>query len=684
MLPEYARLTVKILNVQLERQSEYDFKTDGCTIRLSLGHQRYRHTIHEMPCTTSFSFSLTLHAHLFFILQADCFAVRRHQNTGQRLVNKMIKMATLTKSREHVGRAQLRVRLLEEVEESFDGEDLPVKRMVGWWELRPKRDCFLPLDELGKLPDDPRGHEAVGAIRLQLEWTKQPTVSTLIAPVMAVEAINRVAQAEAMVKGGQPWMDEDQLDDTKTSTSSDLSGVDTPLQVEGTEDIERAVAAIKINDNNHTTPQPLSGTAAVFQRMASAFMNAEDHKALLTIQALLLAFNQGIEVGGVAMTRAFILLQRYYRSRPKHYKPSTTRCMLKRDFVLPRQLFKFVIASFGWMGVTFVGKGKGLMDGMRTKADAKTIREYLKLPENDLLHCNFEIPGAFRPVFFVARDRQLEAVVVSVRGTMHANDALTDLVCDYVEWRGGHVHSGILAAAQWVLSQIDSILIDSIRKVTNIYLVGHSLGGGTVILMTMLLLQDIRFKTVNIRCAAFGPPPIVSHHLCNEPRIDVFVNGDDGVPRLCYGSAVDLQSLMLYCAQVSSDAWLFGDIPDKLAANLDTCRRIIATRSRSIKLLHPGRLHYLTTVDGSMRVFCVEPEFFNELCVTKRIIFDHLPDQYERAMDAAYVGYLMRDLEARRTNGDDCNRAQRLQIDLAGDTRSTPSPPPTPSRSNSI
>jgi hypothetical protein len=368
--------------------------------------------------------------------------------------------------------------------------------------------------------------------------------------------------------------------------------------------------------------------------------------------------------------------------------------MTKKDFTLPRALFRFVIASFGWMGVTYVGRGKGLLDGMRSQADAKTIQEYLRLPPSDLLKCNFDIPGAFRPVFFVARDRDLQAIVVSVRGTMHANDALTDLVCDYVEWRGGYVHSGILAAAQWVLGEVDDLLVDFVLNqkngvaVPNLYICGHSLGGGTAILMTMILQNDPRFVSVNIRCAAFGPPPLVSRELCENDQIDIFVNGEDGVPRLCYGSAVDLQSLMLYCAQVSTDAWLFGDIPARLCANLDTCRATIAQRSKSVKLLHPGRLHYLTMAEGRMRVFKVSPDFFDELRVTRRIVFDHLPDQYERAMNSAYVGYLMRELEERRSD------LGALDLNLAGaedyhNSRSSggsnySSPGSSPSRSKSL
>ena len=675
MLPEYAKLSVRVLEARVEHGRGLDISGPSW-IRLSLGHQRFRHSCRsgdELSHSPAFPFSLTLHAHLFFILQFDYYLQRK----------------SIMRGREHVGRAQLRVRLLENV----DGVV-----MTGWWELRKKADCFLPLDELGQLPDDPRESEAVGAVRLGLTWTKTSTNLQATIPVMGTEAIEQVAKAEAIVSTGQVLIGDDDDDDdgragspmsvSTMSVSSRGSPLMTGAKVQvGSESIEMAVEErLESVLTEQAMTHHVSTSTAMFQKMASAFMSEDDYKALLTVQALILAFNQGIEVGGVYMTRSFILLQRYFHRRSSSMQYSNNgelETMRKADFILPRHLYRFVIASFGWLGVTYSGKGKGLIDAMRSQADAKTVREYLKLAEGDLLKSNFESPGAFRPVYFVAYDRDLRAVVVSIRGTLHANDALTDLVCDYIEWRveGGYVHSGILAAAQWVFQECQEVVLEAARQkhARNIYITGHSMGGGTAILLTMLMLDALKDNEHNIQCAAFGPPPVVSESLMGvySDHIDVFVNGEDGVPRLCYGSAVDLQCIMLYCAHISTNAWLFGELPKSLTSNLDQFREIVARRSRSVKLYHPGRVHLLSPVGGATMCFKVAHNYFQELRITRRIIFDHLPDQYERALDGAYVGYLMRELEMRQVS-------HARPLDLAGDIDRSPSPSLNNSRSNSL
>lgn len=628
MLPKFATLSVKVLEAQVEQPKGLDIKGPSL-LKVALGHQRYK-TSSLLPSPT-FTFTLTLHAHLFFILQVDYFLQRS---------------SSIFKTREHVGRTQLRVRLLENVQESG---------MTGWWEMRDKSACFLPLDELGKLPDDPRDNTTVGTIKLELKWSRTfEPVPSVIVPVMAVETIDRVADAEALISTGQPLIGEEGALSSSPSNSS-LSYIDADSaameQVQGSESIEKAVDQQK---TINSVKLHVSRSTAVFQKMANRFMSGADYKALLTIQALLLAFNQGIEVGGVAMTRAFILLQKYYNARPllSEVNSSNNRKVQRSKLALPRQLFRFVIASFGWMGVTYTGKGKGLIDGMRSQADAKTVKEYLKLAEGDLLHSNFDSPGAFRPVFFVAFDKDLRAIIVSVRGTMHAYDALTDLVCDYIEWKqpNGFVHSGILAAAQWIFEQVIDLIIEeaSNRSTHNIYITGHSMGGGTAILLTMLFLDRLDRNIFNIQCASFGPPPVVSESLRDiyANHINVFVNNEDGVPRLCYGSAVDLQCIMLYCSQVSSKAWSLGALPEQLIGCLDVCRKLIHSRSQSVKLYHPGHVHLLCCDNGtSTLALNVGHDFFSELRVTKRMLFDHLPDQYERSLDAAYVNYLMQELE---------------------------------------
>lgn len=77
------------------------------------------------------------------------------------------------------------------------------------------------------------------------------------------------------------------------------------------------------------------------------------------------------------------------------------------------------MASYGWKGLNFIGKGNGIFsDAVRSQSDALSIIEHLEIPKEDLLAYEFRANAAFRPSYFIARDRKLNAIVLSIRGTM--------------------------------------------------------------------------------------------------------------------------------------------------------------------------------------------------------------------------------------------------------------------------
>jgi hypothetical protein len=83
------------------------------------------------------------------------------------------------------------------------------------------------------------------------------------------------------------------------------------------------------------------------------------------------------------------------------------------------RFWKFSIASYGWKGLNFIGKGNGILsDAMREHSDAKSIIEYLTIPKEDLLAYELRSAHAFRPSYFIARDRFTNSIVLSIRGTM--------------------------------------------------------------------------------------------------------------------------------------------------------------------------------------------------------------------------------------------------------------------------
>lgn len=82
-------------------------------------------------------------------------------------------------------------------------------------------------------------------------------------------------------------------------------------------------------------------------------------------------------------------------------------------------MWRYAMASYGWKGLNFIGKGNGIFsDAVRSQSDALSIIEHLEIPKEDLLAYEFRTNAAFRPSYFIARDRKLNAIVLSIRGTM--------------------------------------------------------------------------------------------------------------------------------------------------------------------------------------------------------------------------------------------------------------------------
>jgi hypothetical protein len=159
---------------------------------------------------------------------------------------------------------------------------------------------------------------------------------------------------------------------------------------------------------------------------------------------------------------------------------------------------------------------------------------------------------------------------------------LTDLVCDYQQWKDGLVHAGILSAAQWFLTDVAPQMLAYCRQkqITRIRLVGHSLGAATASILTILLKDHLEMlekantseasssnqaananttepifeEPLDIRCYSYGPPGCVSLNISRRYAdiINAYVLEDDIVCRLSYGSVMDLKAMMLSAAQLTT------------------------------------------------------------------------------------------------------------------------------------
>lgn len=311
--------------------------------------------------------------------------------------------------------------------------------------------------------------------------------------------------------------------------------------------------------------------------------------------------------------------------------------------------------------------------------------DYLQLEKEDLLICDLDLHQLFRPNFYVALDRRLSAVIISIRGTMSFRDTLTDLSFEYVSWKGGLAHSGMLVAARWFMEHVSKQLVGFAQEygMQRIILTGHSLGGATAALIT-IMLRDWFLEgdegwpvladgtKVDIHCYSYGTPAVLSPDLAvkYDDLIDTFIVGEDIVPRLCYGTMLDLQMLLVYCAEVGkSSDFISANDGSPLFQKLETCRSAIQAGrgTPNMKLWIPGRVHHIMTIKAPNKrrytvVDTCGPERFLEMALRKNMFFDHLPSRYEQAFENAYVTYLLHELEGRQQSPQSAAKQLREKI----------------------
>ena len=443
---------------------------------------------------------------------------------------------------------------------------------------------------------------------------------------------------------------------TKRSTLSDEYLRDRMVK----EEIEAVQAEIASTKELHS----------LIKRVSGWVLTESDYQVVQNLLNSYAGYGQGIEVGRIALTVAFLLLQKYYRLLPNEF--SNNIVLSKKDLETPYVIFKYAYAAHGWPALYFFGKRNDVIsDFVGSDSNYRAVLQYLQLNPNDMLVCDLDQHRLFRPNFYVALDRRLDAVILSIRGTMSLRDTLTDLSFDYISWNGGIVHSGIMASANWFLNNVGKqlCLFAKEYRTKRVILTGHSLGGATAALTTIMLNEQLKgskdwpmqpngVEPVDLHCYSFGCPPILSPELARKYTnlIDAFLVGDDAVPRLSYGTMADLQLLMVYTAEIGRASELWGLMEgSELQRKLDTCRHAIRTSAKvhNPKLHIPGRLHHIQTLKApNNRQYTVidtcMPERFDEMTLRRNMLKDHLPSAYEMALENAYVTYIMHELEERQ------------------------------------
>lgn len=176
--------------------------------------------------------------------------------------------------------------------------------------------------------------------------------------------------------------------------------------------------------------------------------------------------------------------------------------------------------------------------------------------QNDVLSFQWDTEGPHAPGFLLIADRNKNTLVLAIRGTMSASDALTDLRCDSATLSsslspgiaGASVHRGMWESAVRMDGKLRHMIEEALApggacEGMRLRVVGHSLGAGVASLLTLRWREMVpAFRQHHVHCHAFGPPCILDAVAAQATAeyITSVVVADDAVCRWSLASTKDV------------------------------------------------------------------------------------------------------------------------------------------------
>jgi Lipase (class 3) len=234
-------------------------------------------------------------------------------------------------------------------------------------------------------------------------------------------------------------------------------------------------------------------------------------------------------------------------------------------------------------------------------------------------------------------------VVIVVRGTKTLADAMTDLLCDSCEYRGGRAHSYIVTSGKY-LAETQAPLLKELAALSGldlqVTLVGHSLGAGAATIAGIELANSAEHG-YNVNVVGFGCPALLSKDLAASVSsfVTTIINDSDVVPRMSGASIAnllrdvsafdwfpyarrDIQHALdeLFPAQVAKS--IMATIEPNLKSFVESSRQDPPPSNDRVtpELYPPGRcIHFYSDGVGTSAAV-VQNDFFKEIDVSRRMV----------------------------------------------------------------
>ncbi|ORY25291.1 hypothetical protein LY90DRAFT_706343, partial [Neocallimastix californiae] len=413
-----------------------------------------------------------------------------------------------------------------------------------------------------------------------------------------------------------------------------------------------------------------------YDSIGKMFISDEMFNVLRMIRRTISILGQGCTLGPTQLLEGILVLEKYYQKKEPDFETMKTSNGVIHNLSLvekTRDLFRYALAAYGWIGLNYVGQGKGIIaDSIKKDSSVATMINFLCLSKEDILLYNFQPSKVFDQVYFIAYERRYDAIIFSIRGTLNVKDTLADLVCEYVRWNGGLVHSGILSSAIYFYKNLFNKLKEIVHEKQSryLYLTGHSLGAGIAAALTIMLKNvENEFDAppgFKIECYCFAPPSSFDMELSKvyEDCIFSFINNNDIVPRLSYGSVMDLYEMICSVIEnnkeneisliklLSKDSKTDEFIAKKLN-EFEKCRKNLRTQSlfnvTNLKLCPPGKAYnILNNPQKHEEVILKEVDLddLTEIKVRKSMFMDHSFKGYYENLKSLFESTILNKLNS--------------------------------------
>ena len=242
------------------------------------------------------------------------------------------------------------------------------------------------------------------------------------------------------------------------------------------------------------------------------------------------------------------------------------------------------------------------------------------------------------PKFTLTVDHTLKKFVICIRGTFSIEDAVTDMLCDDEPFCDGIAHSGIIAAVLAMEKNFKGGFMKALEKYPQygVILTGHSLGGGTAVLMTLRFYLDTFWSGIlkdrDVKCVALAPPPVYksSEQLAKNvlDSVHIFVNNGDLVPRASMATLAQFITDIKSLDETNPTPLnLVGLIRRNDAAEVEKYHKLLDSKlqSKFLYLQHPGKCYRISITDtDELAVQRIESEaVHNKVVLFKSLIADH-------------------------------------------------------------